>query len=263
MDVLLRGVREVGVLECLIARQVEDEAVRLVERRRAAHHVDIEDVAAQGTRRIDEVEVPARRVDAVHERREVEADERALDVLEGKAALIRLEHFGKRLVGLVLIELRARRHAVEIAVDAHDVHAVRAEQLDAVIERLAQGLGRHHRTELDRMTFLEVGDTRKRRRVERLRLEDRAVREDAVAVTVDDDELARNGVERADARVTVLQQVFDVEAAVVVAEDQRLQCRDLVDGLALFLDAADIARAQRMLCHKDSSQYRSPIKWQD
>ena len=106
------------------------------------------------------------------------------------------------------------------------------------------------------MTFLEVGDTRKRRRVERLRLEDRAVREDAVAVTVDDDELARNGVERADARVTVLQQVFDVEAAVVVAEDQRLQCRDLVDGLALFL-------AQRMLCHKDSSQYRSPIKWQD
>ena len=82
-------------------------------------------------------------------------------------------------------------------------------------------------------------------------------------MTVDDDELARNGVERADARVTVLQQVFDVEAAVVVAEDQRLQCRDLVDGLALFLDAADIARAQRMLCHKDSSQYRSPIKWQD
>lgn len=64
MDVLLRGVREVGVLEGLIARQVEDEAVCLVERRRAAHHVDIEDVAAQGARRIDEVEVPARRVDA-------------------------------------------------------------------------------------------------------------------------------------------------------------------------------------------------------
>ena len=103
------------------------------------------------------------------------------------------------------------------------------------------------------MAFLEVRDARKRRRIERLRLDDRAVREDTVAVAVDDDELTRDSVECADARIAVLQQVFNIEAAVVVAEDQRLECRDLVDGVALFLDAADIARAQRMLCHKSSS----------
>lgn len=103
------------------------------------------------------------------------------------------------------------------------------------------------------MAFLEVRDARKRRRIERLCLDNRAVREDAVAVAVDDDELARDGVERANARIAVLQQVFDVEAAVVIAEDQRLERRDLVDGIALFLDAADIAWAQRMLCHKSSS----------
>ena len=253
VDVILRGVREVCVLEGLIARQVEDEAVRLIECRRTVHHVDVKDVPAERARSIDEVEVPARRVDAVHERREVEADERALDILEGEAALIRLEHLGKWLVGFMLVEFRARGHAVEVAVDAHDVHAIRAEQVDAVVERIAQGLRRRHRAKLNRMAFLKVRNARKRRRVERLRLDDRAIRKDAVAVAVDDDELPRDSVERADARIAVLQQVLDVEAAVVVAEDQRLECRDLVDGVALFLDAADIARAQRMLCHKSSS----------
>ena len=153
----------------------------------------------------------------------------------------------------MLVELRARGHAVEIAVDAHDVHAIRTEQVDAVVERIAQGLCRRHRAKLDRMAFLKVRNARKRRRVERLRLDDRAIREDAVAVTIDDDELARDGVERADARVAVLQQILDVEAAVVVAENQRLERRDLVDGIAFFLDAADITRVQRMLCHKSSS----------
>ena len=41
VDVILRGVREVCVLEGLIARQVEDEAVRLIECRRTVHHVDV------------------------------------------------------------------------------------------------------------------------------------------------------------------------------------------------------------------------------
>ena len=69
------------------------------------------------------------------------------------------------------------------------------------------------------MALLEVRNARKRRRVERLRLDDRAICKDAVAVAIDDDELPRDSVERADARVAVLQQILDVEAAVVVAEN--------------------------------------------
>ena len=73
------------------------------------------------------------------------------------------------------------------------------------------------------MAFLKIRDTRKRRRIERLRLNDRAVCQDTIAVPVNDDELAGYGMERANARIAVHQKVLNIETAIIIAEDQRLK----------------------------------------
>ena len=175
--------------------------------------------------------------------REAEADERRVDVVQLEDLLLG-DHLDERPVRGLLAGHRPRADALEAAVDAHRVDDRRAagEVRVGDLEQLGQ---RPRPVDRDPHVGRERDDDRERRALGRRYGPQRAVDACGAGDAVDDDQLAVEPVERAQAEVAVLEHLADRHVPVVCAVEQRADRRGLKDDVRVVL-GVQVGVAQRL-----------------